>query len=85
MRCPEQDTEKMRFIGVGEGCGYWSYDCDVESQSGDGVHVVTMSIPVCLAWHVLSFLLGIVTTVVVIGVVSGREGGGVWFLLRPWG
>jgi hypothetical protein len=40
---------------------------DVESQLGN-VHCVAMSMsfPTCLAWHVLSFLLGILTTVVVI-------------------
>jgi hypothetical protein len=77
--------EKARFMGVGEGFGYGDFVCDVESQSGDGVHVVAISIPICLAWHVVSFVLGIATTVVVIEMVNWCEARSGRFVLRPWG
>lgn len=78
-------TEKKRLSLRLDGCG--GYGEDVESQIGGvagqmDVHFVSMSIPACLAWHVLSFLLGILTTVLVIWGVPGWTGrGGVFFTL----
>ncbi len=76
-RCP-QDLEKRLLFG----CESDGDAGDVESQV-ETVNVVSMSIPACLAWHVLSFLLGMATTVLVIGVVTGCQVGGGRFLLEP--
>lgn len=46
---------------------------DVESQRVGNVHYVSMSMPAFLAWNLLSFLLGILTTVLVIWMLMGCE------------
>ena len=73
---PQSEKEKEEY----------RVDCsDVESQRVDRVHYVSMSIPAFLAWHVLSFLLGILTTVLVIWMGTGCSVWGFGYLLRPWG
>jgi hypothetical protein len=65
---------------------------DVESQMGQPMHFVSMSIPACLAYHVLSFVLGILTTVGMIWGLSsygcfvgggGGSGGERYFVVGP--
>ncbi len=73
-----QDREKIPLLPHDQA--------DVESQRIGDFHYVSMSIPACLAWNALSFLLGILTTLVVIRMVmvceKGRVGGG-YYVLRP--
>jgi hypothetical protein len=58
---------------------------DVEAQqSSNQVHSVAMSIPAFLVWHVLSFILGILTTVLMVwGFMTCGVGVGSYTALGP--
>lgn len=57
-------------------------DFDVESQDAS-LNYVSMSIWHFLAWHVLSFLLGILTTFTIIFLLTDCPPGATFHLIRP--
>jgi hypothetical protein len=57
---------------------------DVESQQqSNQVHSVSISIPACLAWHVLSFCLGILTTMLLVWGFMACAGAVTYIVLGP--
>jgi len=65
---PAQDREKTPFLGLEQESLVDREDLESQAAEGEHVHYVSMSmsVPACLAYNVLAFGLGMVTTVGII-------------------